>query len=361
MHTQQESLGRLLAVVDERQRMLETQRDEVATRQSRLEEDLALQQGRFEAASAEATRTEAEAEEASRQALAARQRLQHRLTERQAEEEALEAARQALSALENRKVLFEARLAERIIQQEKLLQAIVTIETEIDQAKSEQRLQRKQADADQQSMADADAAREQSENDLEAARHQLGALESERQKTRSELQKMEAELARLAAQADVLEQAESEMVGYAEGAKLLLNAARRNRLRASSQSLGAQLEIRADLETAIAAALGEYMDSVLLERTAGTDEALDLLSGKGARGVLLPLDGIHPAILDISINTQENDGYFGLASELVTCIPSLRPAVDLVLGRTLIVRDRQSARLILSTIINRAFSRSSQQ
>lgn len=350
LHTRQESLGRLLAVADERRRMLETQQVELGTSQTRLEEELALQQQRFEAASAEAVRLEAEAGDASRQALSARQLLQQRLTERQAKEGALEAARQELSALESRKVLFEARLGERHAQEERLAKTLSAVENAIEKSNSELGILQEQVEADRRSVEEAEATREQSAKDLDDARQQADELGAERRKIQSELQLIEAELARMRAQAGVLEQADSELAGYAEGARILLKAARGSRLRASVQSLGAQLEMSAELETAIAAALGEYMDGVLLEQSAGTDEALDLLSGQGARGVLLPLDGVHPMVFDHSRFSQDQDGYVGLASELVSCDLALRPAIDLVLGRTLIVRDRQAARRILATI-----------
>ena len=69
---------------------------------------------------------------------------------------------------------------------------------------------------------------------------------------------------RLQAQLEVLEQAEQSLAGYAEGARFLLDAARQSRL-VTRGALSASLDVPVELETAIAAALGDTLDAVLLE------------------------------------------------------------------------------------------------
>ncbi len=96
------------------------------------------------------------------------------------------------------------------------------------------------------------------------------------------------EQARLKAQLDVLDQAEAAWSGYASGARLLLQAASQNRLPGARGALNAFLETPAELEKAIAAALGEFLDAVLLEDD--PDQAMDLLQRGSGRGVLLPLE-----------------------------------------------------------------------
>ena len=75
----------------------------------------------------------------------------------------------------------------------------------------------------------------------------------EKQSLRSARQ---AEQARFKAQLDVLEQAEQSLAGYADGAKLLLDASQQSKLGGARGALSSVLDVPAELEVAIAAALG---------------------------------------------------------------------------------------------------------
>ena len=100
---------------------------------------------------------------------------------------------------------------------------------------------------------------------------------SVRKPRKSKLAARKADQSRLAAQLEVLEQAEKSLQGYAEGARFLLDAARQSKFKGASGALSASLEVPAELETAIAAALGEHLDAVLLE-SAQLDNALNLIN-----------------------------------------------------------------------------------
>ena len=71
---------------------------------------------------------------------------------------------------------------------------------------------------------------------------------------------------RLKAQLEVLEQAEQSLAGYAEGARYLLDAARQMRLTECPWCIECtSLDVPAELEVAVAAALGETLDAILLD------------------------------------------------------------------------------------------------
>ncbi|HJQ15251.1 MAG TPA: hypothetical protein VJ830_10935, partial [Anaerolineales bacterium] len=155
-----------------------------------------------------------------------------------------------------------------------------------------------------------------------------------------------AEHTRFKAQLEVLEQAEHSLAGYAEGARFLLDAARQARLRGARGALSASLDVPAELEVAIAAALGDTLDAILLDANE-IDAALQLLESDGAgRAALLPLDNHSRPPIDNS--TDENS--LGVASELVNAPEELRTAVRLLLGQTLVVRDRATARRLLEEL-----------
>jgi len=347
LHTRQESLGRQLAVADERRRSLETQQIDLQGEQARLEEELALQSQRLAVTQADAERLQAEVAEARLQVESARRLLAERQAEREEAERVAQAARQELSKLNDRQVQLQARLAERQAQIERL-QGSQQTATQAG-ADAQAALQVAQAAA-QAAQTDLEQARQRSQQALQQVqthREGLDKLSAEQKQLQEKHAAARAEMARLTAQADVLEQAEAELAGYAQGAQLLLKASRESRLQASPSALGSQIEAPSELETAIAAALGEYLDSVILEKTSRLDAALDLLAGQSVRGALLPLDTLAPQPARLG-DVLSQPGVLGLASEMVQCPAALRPALDVLLGSTLVVKDRPAARRALT-------------
>jgi chromosome segregation protein len=142
-----------------------------------------------------------------------------------------------------------------------------------------------------------------------------------------------------------LQEAEESLAGYAEGARFLLDAVKQSRLRASG-ALSAALDVPPELETAIGAALGDIVDAVLLQDDQ-VEEALRLLEAEQAgRAALLPLNGF----LKRAVDGITDDDLLGTAAQLVRSTPELQTAVDLVLGDTLVVRDRTAARRLMGRI-----------
>jgi chromosome segregation protein len=193
---------------------------------------------------------------------------------------------------------------------------------------------------------DAETALKQAEEKGERGKREVEKLEGERRAKNEERAGRLSEHTRLKTQLEVLEQAEQSLAGYAEGARFLLDAARQSRLKGARGALSAALDVPAELETAITAALGDTLDAVMLDANE-IEEALQMLaSDEAGRAVLLPLGENERQPL-ASPNDQD---CLGVASELVNAPDDLRAAVNLMLGQTLIVRDRSAARLLLNTI-----------
>jgi chromosome segregation protein len=177
----------------------------------------------------------------------------------------------------------------------------------------------------------------------ERAKKEAERLEKERRAKSEERAQQLAQHTRLKAQLEVLEQAEQSLAGYAEGARFLLDAVRQERLKGARGALSASLDVPAELEVAVAAALGDTLDAILLDANE-IEEALQMLESDGAgRAALLPL-GNHARPV---INKPMDENTLGVASELVHAPEELRGAVNLMLGQTLIVRDRATARRLL--------------
>jgi chromosome segregation protein len=339
LHFQREGLSRDLAVSDERLRSARQQHQNTLDELSRLQEDIGLHQERLAAAEEESARLAVELEEARTQAVSVRKALQARQAERSQVERQVQSARQGLGALTARQSHLQARLAERQSQAERQAQALQGASRALQQAERElgnAELRLVQVSRGNQEARDSLQA---AEDALHNQRRRQAEVEAERKEALEHRSAVNAEAARLRAQLEVLEQAENALTGYANGARLLIQAARQSRLDGALGAFSTHLEVPAEIETAIAAALGEFVDAVLLEGIDSAEAALNLLEGASARAALLPLACLQPGPRpDIAA-----EGVLGIASELVNAPADLQPALDLLLGQVLVVRDRSTA------------------
>jgi len=140
-----------------------------------------------------------------------------------------------------------------------------------------------------------------------------------------------------------LEAAEQEAAGFAQGARLLLQAAKGVSI--GKGTLGSELRVPREYEAAIASALGAYQDAIVLAGESDTEAALELLAAQDASGALLPLGAIHS---DGRLQIEKTEGFVGIAADLVEAPQAMRPAVEFLLGRVLIAEDRRSARSLLA-------------
>lgn len=345
LHARREGASRELAVIEERLRSLDEQLRAAQVEQARLEEEISLHQHRLHEATGELQRLEAERGEDQEQAQTAKRALQELQAEREAAGRRLEAARQALAELASRQSELEARLAEREIRRERLQESLAAALQAIDEAEAACRSARKRSKESERALRRAQANRQAAEAALAAHLERLSQAEAQQREALAAQAERQAELARLRAQLEVLDQAEGSLSGYDAGTRLLLQAAREARLEGARGALSGVLEVPAGLEIAIAASLGEFLDALVLDGAAQLDQALAALEGQSARGAILPLDWLEP---EEPVEWEAQDGeVLGVASGLVSAPPELAPALRVLLGRTLVVRDRAAARRLL--------------
>lgn len=349
-HNRREAISRDLAVTEERSRSMTEQRQNMMDEIVRLEEEMALYEERLSSSAQETERVQSELTEAREQVDTANRLLQTRQSEHLAVESGLQALRQTLSTQNQQQAQAQAHKSEIqawIKRQEGLLQETLhaAANAEKDLQTAVNRLQKAV-----KVLQAAESNRRAVEEALKAHQQRLSETEGAHKKALQMLTAHEAEAARYRAQLDVLEQAENALVGYASGTRVLLQAAHQSRISGVRGALSSVLEVPAELETAITAALGEYVDAVILEDGTGLDEALDLLEGEASRGVLLPLEDLVPNPPLISNQTKGDPAsdLLGVAARLVSAPAELRSAVDLLLGQVLVVRDKDAARRVLA-------------
>jgi len=345
LHAQRETMTRELAVSDERRRSLVIQHQNVSDEHTRFDEQIISFSERLAETDTDMQRLLAEMEEAQQHVSSAKEVLAQRQTEREQMQTAVQQAGTELASLTQQQNRLQARFAERNArdarQREDLLtadQAVADAETTFKQAA--QHLASAVADT-KTAVADRSAA----EGALTNHRQQLAAVEKERKDVLEKRSIRQADLARVEAQLEVLDQADKALFGYASGTQLLLKSSQKGSLKGAQGALSSQLEVPEAFETAIAAALGEYLDAVLLNDEISSRHALELLSKESTRGALLPLDALVP-IQPLSV--KPGQGVEGVAAALIQAPAALRPAVDLLLGQTLIVHDHAAARRVLA-------------
>ena len=107
-----------------------------------------------------------------------------------------------------------------------------------------------------------------------------------------------------------------------------------------------------EYESAIAAILGEFIDALIIGSIQQTDKALDLIESETIRGSILPLDVIsplRPISLDVEKAPVDPESILGVAANLVKADGQIKPIVDLLLGQVIVVKDRKTARTIISS------------
>jgi chromosome segregation protein len=346
LHNQREAISKDLAVLEERRRALTNTQASILSDQEHALDELHLANERYHESEQDITRVQSEHEDAQNQLANAQRALQSRQSERAALDEQLALIRSQIENLSQQRAENNARLDELKSRIEAQNQKIEQTKSAIANGDSVSAKAKAQYESARITREAAQAALRAAEEKAVARKNEFDAIERERRAALEERTKQEADHSRLKAQLEVLEQSEQSLAGYAEGARYLLDAARQLKLSGARGALSAALDVPAELETAIAAALGDTLDAVLLDANQLEEALLLLESDEAGRAALLPITQVSE-VLEVS---EVSEGCLGVASELVNSPDDLRGAVRLMLGQTLIARDRNSARELIRSL-----------
>lgn len=344
IHTQREETSRELAVSGERRRALEEQESLALAEISRLEEELKHQQALVDENTRRVEEARQNASVAESELKSAQIALDDRRKERNSVEQEQREIQQQINKLNGRqaelaarKTELETRVGRLEVEQEEHIQKLAESEAQVGELEKQVAQASKAKDAADQKYQAAQVSRD----DLRA---ELDQLQEQRKKHQAETTRLAGEIAKMKAEHQVLVEAEESFSGYAAGAKMLLQAAQEGRFKSLEGALGSQLQVPEKYETAVAAALGDFVDAVLFDDTSGPESALKLLENEPTKAALLPLSELSPVP---PLDGDLPEGCLGVASDLVKTSPELRPAIDLLLGQVLIVEDRDAAKKAL--------------
>lgn len=345
LHNQREAVSRNLAVLDERRRSLEASEKSILADHERNQDEERIAQEGLDAAEKEYTRLKSEDEEAHTQIEAARTALSSRLNEHVQAENDLHSAQQELNALGGKRAQLQAHLDSLESRINAHKEKITANERMVSEVEEKAAASEKEASRTSKAREKAENVHQEAKSAFAAQQDKTAKLEKDRRNLLEKQAERETSKSKLEAQLEVLEQAEESLSGYAEGARFLLEAARKSQLKASRGALSAALDVPAEVETAIAAALGEYVDAILLESGEDAESALRLLENeKAGRAAILPLAWLS----DVKpLKAPKDDDCLGIAAEMLIAPDGLQQVVDLLLGQTLIVKNRDAARRLL--------------
>ncbi|MBI4770604.1 MAG: AAA family ATPase [Chloroflexi bacterium] len=339
---EREALGRDLAVAGERARALAEAREQAAAEIVALQAALTGHQGRLGAAEGEHAALQDEAAEAARQSQAAQARLHAHETRRAALRQEQNAARRTLESLTDRLAEVRVRRSQFGQRREQLAARRESAASGVTAAEATVQAQADALETAGGAHQRAAQASDQAQAAREAGQAHIGEQETRLAKLSARLRELGGQEARLRARHEVLTQAERKLEGYASGAQGLLAAGREGRLAGLRGALNQTLSVPARVETALAAALGSYLEAVVLEAGADLEAVLEQLDRPEAgRAALLPLGSLNPPA---PAPPPPDPDVIGAAAALVSVPDPVRAGLEMLLANVIVVRDRAAAR-----------------
>ena len=112
--------------------------------------------------------------------------------------------------------------------------------------------------------------------------------------------------------------------------------------------LGDVITVAPKYALAVEIALGNNINNMITRNHQDTNYLIEYLKKfKGGRGTFLPLEEMRPRPLEsVFDDALEEDGCYGVAADLVKCDREYRPAIEVMLGRVVVVEDKDTAILM---------------
>lgn len=168
------------------------------------------------------------------------------------------------------------------------------------------------------------------------------------EKTTQIIQKEKTTLSEINAEYQVLRDAEEHLNGFTSGSVSILKARKEKKLQSNISSILDHLEIPEQYDTAIAAALGEVLEGIVLEENNEPIELLNFLETQNIprTAIFTGIDGENqtPLLPMLSENLLTADSLLKGSSEITRKLRAL-------LSRTLVVENRKQALKIFKQII----------
>ena len=145
---------------------------------------------------------------------------------------------------------------------------------------------------------------------------------------------------------EALSDIEKNMMGYFDSVKAVMTAKRQGRLGGIHGTVAELMSVDKKYATAVEIALGNAMQNIVVDSDETAKRCINFLrETKAGRATFYPVNTIKGSLL--TQNGLENeDGFEGIASEIIGCDEKYREIIRSLLGRTAIADDLNSANRI---------------
>ena len=340
-HLELEKMMRDLAVLEERKRSLTDQEYHQNYDSMRLEEEIKSKEINLVSLEEDLKKLSNDVLEAKTNYKTSQSKLDERVSARNKVENELHNLRRNLVEEETKSVQSKAKLNElndRINNYEqslmKLNQEKIDVENEHDTKRNEFEETKKDLIKVENELADLI-------NNLDKFENEKKKIENEIQIKNKNLQQIITEEIKTTAQLNAVEEAESSLSGYNQGAKNLINAAKNGTLTTKVKTLNEIIKVQKDMELPISAALGEFIDSILIQSQINSNEVIHFLSKEEqGRAILLPVDTVKDTVVAVN---KKMDGFIGNAIDFLDFDNKYKSVIECLLGNTLVFDNQKNA------------------
>ncbi len=143
--------------------------------------------------------------------------------------------------------------------------------------------------------------------------------------------------------AKMFEDLEKSLDGYQHSVRAVMAQVRQGNLSGINGPVSRLITVEKEYTYAVETALGFAMQNIIVEDEQAAKAAISYLKrSNSGRATFLPLTTVRGRLLE-ERNLTANEGYIGLASELVTCEERYRPVINSLLGHTAVVNSIDDA------------------
>jgi chromosome segregation protein len=352
LHQHRESISREQAVNSERLRLLLLQLEQLSKERTVAEGEVGIQKNQLGISNQELEQLELNLKEANQSVTESLERLNTQQRERSIIEDKIHTLQQDMSGISTKIAQKQAYLTEKDSHIKRLKDTLQKVNRDI-------LLLEKELSTSQEMLSSIYIEKEEKvknsesiKSELQLIQEKLSSQEQKRTKINEKMTAQKTKLVQLQAEMNVLDDAERNLTGHDEGARILIQAMKDKKIDGAIGSIGHSLIVSEEYETAIAAVMGEYIDSLIVKTIDQTESALDLIGSETTRGSLFPLDvitPIRPLSLDLEKAPVEPGNIIGIAAKFVKAESLLKPIIDLIFSHVIIVKDRKTARSVLAS------------
>ena len=214
------------------------------------------------------------------------------------------------------------------------------LSSEISKADAELEETYKALESANQRKKDFQSEKEQLLRDIEEEQSSLRVLADKREELLKEKNEIEAQYAADVHRRDVLDRMDKMLEGYPGSVKAVMNE---KSLSGICGPVSRILNVSGEYVTAIETALGASVSNIVVENEESAKEAIRFLKRTGAgRATFLPLTSMTGRVVEEKGLTREN-GYIGIASDLVSFEEKYRVIAENLLGRTVVADNIDDA------------------